>query len=119
MVEYRSDDRATEQLLSKLMDTSTALRVEAERAMNTRLNGGCQVPIAGFSELDDGMLTLEGRVASVDGRQLLQEQSSVSLSAEFVDAKQQAASLGVAVAEQLLAQGAQPLLDAVLIGNDA
>ena len=40
----------------------------AERAMNKFLNGGCQVPIAGFATYDQGVLSMEGRVGSVDGQ---------------------------------------------------
>ncbi|MCG8534376.1 MAG: hydroxymethylbilane synthase, partial [Pseudomonadales bacterium] len=51
-IECRLDDAETIALLQTLSDTDTTARVMAERAMNNRLEGGCQVPIAGYSELE-------------------------------------------------------------------
>jgi porphobilinogen deaminase len=41
----------TRELLAPLNHDETAIRVKAERAMNTRLEGGCQVPIGSYAEL--------------------------------------------------------------------
>ena len=68
-IECRDDDTDTQALIRPLNDAVSALSVTAERAMNRCLNGGCQVPIAGFAQLNeagDG-LQLEGRVGAVDG----------------------------------------------------
>lgn len=104
-IECRLDDARTRALLAPLNDADTALCVTAERAMNTRLQGGCQVPIAGFATLSQGQLFLQGRVGSLDGSQLL-EASSVAPIGEAV-------ALGERVAEQLLAAGAADILAAV------
>lgn len=115
MIEFRSEDTAAKALIEQLDDTETALRVAAERAMNVRLNGGCQVPIAGFAtykhdSASNGMqLTLEGRVGSVDGEKLLTVVDQVTLNA--ANDYSAAEALGVQVAEALLDQGAQALLD--------
>lgn len=104
-IECRLDDARTRALLAPLNHLDTAICVSAERAMNTRLQGGCQVPIAGFATLHDGQLTLQGRVGSLDGSQLLQ--------AEAHGAAADAVLLGEQVAEQLLAAGAAEILAAV------
>ena len=107
----------TQALIRPLNDAVSALSVTAERAMNRCLNGGCQVPIAGFAQLNeagDG-LQLEGRVGAVDGSQLLIESGQIEhlLPLEPAQALVKAEQLGKTVAEQLLARGAQALLDQV------
>lgn len=104
-IECRSDDLELQALLAPLNDQDSALRVRAERALNRRLNGGCQVPIACYAERANGQLWLRGLVGDPDGKQLLR--------AEARGDEQDPEALGVAVAEQLLAQGAQAILDAV------
>lgn len=104
-IECRLDDSRTLALLAPLNHDDTATRVLAERAMNTALQGGCQVPIAGFAVLDGDQLHLEGRVGSLDGRELIQDQVSGS--------RAQAEDLGRVLASRLLAAGAAEILDAV------
>ena len=101
-IEVRSDDDAVKQLLAPLVDADTTIRITAERALNEALNGGCQVPIAGFALLNKGEIYLRGLVGEPDG--------SVMLRAEISGPVEQAASLGVQVAEDLLAQGADRIL---------
>ena len=102
-IEARSEDFETHELLAPLHHEPTAQCIAAERAMNTALNGGCQVPIAGFATIGcSGKLTLNARVASVDGMQQLTTQATGS--------PEQAVLLGEQVAQSLLAQGAQELL---------
>ena len=104
-IECRLDDADILALLAPLNHSLTATRVSAERAMNRRLQGGCQVPIAGFAELAGDQLTLRGLVGSVDGREVLMASQS--------GPQAQAEALGQAVAEQLLAAGAAAILQAV------
>lgn len=103
------NDAALLKLLALLDDANTRVCVLAERAMNRTLEGGCQVPIAGFATLDQGTLSLEGRVGSIDGRTLLKVQRHTT-PANDADAE----ALGVQVAEELLAQGAGDILAALL-----
>ncbi len=104
-VECRLNDTRIRDLLAPLADPSTEARVTAERALNTHLQGGCQVPIAGFAVHQADRLWLRGRVGSVDGQHLLLAEAEGSAS--------EATALGIRVADQLLAQGAGPLLAAV------
>ena len=104
-IECRSSDTELQELLVQLNDEGSALRVRAERALNTRLNGGCQVPIACYAERENGELWLRGLVGDPDGQRMLR--------AEARGPEAEPEALGIAVAEDLLAQGAQAILDAV------
>jgi len=104
-IECRSADREIQALLAPLNHEATALRVGAERALNRRLNGGCQVPIACYAELEGDRLWLRGLVGQPDGSLLLRAEDRAPHS--------EAEALGTRVAEALLAQGAQRILAAV------
>ena len=102
-------DRAIQALLQPLHDDITASCVLAERALNRRLQGGCQVPIACYAERTADQLWLRGLVGSVDGRTILRT--------ELRGAATAAETLGIQAAEHLLAQGAGAILSAVY-GHD-
>ena len=70
-IECRTADSDLHALLEPLHHTDTALRVTAERALNKRLNGGCQVPIACYAIREGDQLWLRGLVGQPDGTQLL------------------------------------------------
>lgn len=101
-IEIRAGDRQTAELLTPLNHAATAQRVAAERAVNARLGGSCQTPIAIHAFEADGQLHLRALVGSNDGKTLLTAQRSGTAT----DATQ----MGLAVAEDLLAQGADRLL---------
>ena len=104
-IEWRSDDHDVQALLNPLHDEFTASCVLAERALNRRLQGGCQVPIACYAERTGDDLWLRGLVGSEDGQQLLRcEKRGTAAEAE---------ALGIAAAEDLLSQGAGDILAAV------
>ena len=104
-LECREADEAVLDLILPLMHDESNVCVRAERAFNAYLEGGCQVPIAGYATLQDGQLSIEGRVGSVDGETLLQ----VNLKGRPEDAEK----LGVQLAQELLALGAGELLKAL------
>ncbi|KZY96140.1 hydroxymethylbilane synthase, partial [Oleiphilus sp. HI0072] len=70
-IECRSKDEDIKKLLAPLIHPESEFCVKAERAMNHRLHGGCQVPIAGYATLESETLTLTGLVASEDGATIL------------------------------------------------
>lgn len=109
-IECRTDDERLNKLLEPLMHGETWLRVSAERAMNKTLEGGCQVPIAGYAELKEGLLTMEGRVGSPDGQQLICITDQQALSGSFEQQTEQAEQLGQRIAEELLQNGADAIL---------
>jgi hydroxymethylbilane synthase len=101
-IECRSDDDRVNALLAPLHHASTAACVRAERALNRRLEGGCQVPIGGYATLDDGEIHLRGLVGTVDG--------SAIVRAEIRGPEADAERLGTTVAEELLEHGASDIL---------
>ncbi|MGZ8136494.1 MAG: hydroxymethylbilane synthase [Methylococcaceae bacterium] len=104
-IECRVNDPEVNKVLSALHDNDTGLCVMAERAMNARLNGGCQVPIAGFAELKEGRLFMRGLVGNPDGSVLYRSERSGGLDEGEV--------IGRGIAEDLLAQGADKILKAL------
>ncbi len=104
-IECRRDDERVNRLIAPLNDETTALRVRAERAMNHRLNGGCQVPIAGYAELSHGVILLRGLVGRTDGSEIVR--------GEIAGQPEDAAELGRVLAEDLLSRGADAILDAL------
>jgi hydroxymethylbilane synthase len=101
-IECRTDDADIHSYLAVLHDAGTSIRVTAERAMNARLNGGCQVPIAGFAEILGNQIFMRGLVGCPDG--------SIIYRAEATSPIDQAEQLGMRIADDLLAQGAENIL---------
>ncbi|MFT5420022.1 MAG: hydroxymethylbilane synthase [Candidatus Endobugula sp.] len=111
-IECRIGDTEVEQWLAPLNDVITSECVAAERAMNRRLEGGCQVPIACYaihSPQHKQQLWLRGLVGRPDG--------SLMLTDEIVGAAENAEAMGIELAERLLAKGAGKILQAVYEAN--
>ena len=106
-IECRSDDSETRNIIAELNHEDTAARVHAERTVNAKLEGSCQVPIASFAELNDNEISLRALVGKVDGTQILRS--------EHVDRRGCAKELGVRVADDLLSKGARDILDELKI----
>jgi hydroxymethylbilane synthase len=104
-IECRTDDKKVRELLAPLAHEETTIAVTAERALNKRLQGGCQVPIACYATLEQDLIHMNGLVGSLDGRQILRVQGS--------DHLENAESLGIRLAEDLLEQGADEILKEV------
>ena len=104
-IECRQDDDWVNELLAPLNDRDTAIRVRAERSLNHRLHGGCQVPIAGYAELDHGVILLRGLVGMVDGSQIIH--------GEIAGQPEDAEYLGRVLAEDLLSRGADEILESL------
>ncbi len=102
-IEIRAADDALRDKLAPLAHLDTAACVAAERALNATLAGGCQVPIAGYALLDGDQIWLRGLVGEPDGSRILR--------AERRGPRVDAYALGVAVAGDLLAQGADAILE--------
>jgi hydroxymethylbilane synthase len=104
-IECRIADKDVIALLQPLHHQETADRVVAERAVNTHLHGGCQVPIACFAEVEGDDLYLRALVGEADGQRILRS--------EIRGPRAAAEQLGIAAAEALLAQGADKILKAL------
>lgn len=110
-IEYFAKDAETLAIIRVLNHEETEIRTRAERAMNHRLEGGCQVPIGVFAELDGNNLSMRGLVGSLDGSTLLK--------ASISGTRDEAEALGVKLAEDLLAQGAAAILAEVYANGQA
>lgn len=107
-IECRLNDKRVRQLLAPLNHQPTATRVLCERAMNNRLQGGCQVPIGSYAELQDDTIWLRALVGEPDGSIIVRSE----ISGPIANAEQ----LGETLADELLANGAKDILDR-LYGN--
>jgi hydroxymethylbilane synthase len=101
-IECRVDDPRINDLIAPLHHQETACCVGAERAMNQRLNGGCQVPIAGYAMLESGNLWLRGLVGEPDGSRIIR--------GEVEGHTHEAEAMGEGLAERLLEWGADEIL---------
>ena len=101
-VECRSDDARIHALIEPLNDIVTSTCVRAERAMNHRLEGGCQVPIAGYATLDGDNIYMRGLVGRPDGTEVVK--------GEISGAAADAETLGTTLADDLLSRGAREIL---------
>ena len=104
-VEIRDGDEQIEHLTAKLDDPATRVCVTAERAFLRRLEGGCQVPIGALATIESDRISLEGMVGSLDGRTVFRERMGGHL--------EEAETLGTRLAETLIEQGAERLLEDV------
>lgn len=101
-LETRGDDAELRAMLQPLHAPATAVATQAERSFLEELEGGCQVPIAALGTLNGDQLTLQGMVASLDGRWLIRD--AVTGPAE------QTGELGKRLARELLERGAAAIL---------
>jgi hydroxymethylbilane synthase len=104
-IEARLGDARIAELIAPLNHADTSARVRAERAMSRALQGGCQVPIAGYAELHKDELYLRALVGSVDGREIIVDE----LRGNRADAEK----IGEELAARLLAAGAGRILQEV------
>jgi hydroxymethylbilane synthase len=104
-LEIRRDDSRTLKLISFLNHRDTEITVRAERAFLGRLEGGCQVPIAGYAVVNGDELVIEGMVAELDGSIIIRD--SVRGSANTPEEH------GIKLADKLLSSGADRILDSI------
>ncbi len=104
-IEYFEKEDDVLALIQVLNHRDTEIRTRAERAMNHRLEGGCQVPIGVYAELEGDEIYLRGLVGALDGSEIIR--------AEATGPQTDPETLGVGVAEDLLAQGAGAILQEV------
>jgi hydroxymethylbilane synthase len=101
-IETRADDAETQGVLQPLNDPGTYSAVLAERAMLHELRGGCLAPVGAWGRVSDDRLQLDGVVLSSDGDR--------RVAASVSGPSQEAPTIGIQLARQLLAQGAEELI---------
>jgi len=104
-IETRENDLETNELIALLHHEDTGRTVTAERSFLRTLEGGCQIPIAAFGIIDNGRLSLNGMIGSLDGKVILRDQSE--------DATENAEKIGTDLAEKLLSAGGKSLLNEI------
>lgn len=102
-IEAREDDEETKALLHTIHNASTAAVVQAERMFLATLEGGCQVPIAAYATVDNGKMTLEGLVASLDGSQLIRR--------ALTGSPKEAGKLGERLAMEIYESGGKEIIE--------
>src|SRR5690606_4446552 len=109
-IECRENDLDMVEWMQPLHHVMTAYCVEAERAMSRVLGGSCQVPLGGFAEILEDVLTLRGFVATPDGTKMI---------ADKLCGKPESGKLvGEQLAQNLKAHGAQEILAALVSEDD-
>ncbi len=108
-IEFRVDRPELDELLAFLDHAPSRVCVEAERAFLFGLDGGCQVPIAGFATLDAGMINMTGLVADLAGRRFIRKEARAPMA--------EAKTLGAGVAREVLDAGGRAILEEVYNAN--
>jgi hydroxymethylbilane synthase len=101
-IESRKNDVDNQILLADMDDENTHLSLDAERAIVTRLEGGCNVPIGAFATIEGDEMTVRGLVASLDGKTIYKK--------EMKGNKTQAASLGKELGNALIEMGGDKIM---------
>ncbi|GMT48594.1 MAG: porphobilinogen deaminase [bacterium] len=101
-IECRLEDDFINRILKPFNHYRTQVCLTAERSFMRRLEGGCQVPIGGYTHLEGDQLIMDGMVASLDGKVMLIEQMTASLD--------EANDLGIRIADKLIERGANKIL---------
>lgn len=109
-IECRDDRPDLLEWMQPLHDPVTSACVEAERSMSRVLGGSCQVPLGGYAEISENILTLRGFVATPDGSKIVADKSSGK--------PEMGETIGKQLAENLKRQGAQEILDSLEFGLD-
>jgi len=104
-IEIRENDSAIADLLSAINDQPTLLATDAERAFLRTLEGGCQIPVGSFSQVEGDHFELTGFISSINGEEFIREKISGDIS--------QAVELSVQLAESLLRQGGREILKSI------
>jgi hydroxymethylbilane synthase len=113
-IECRLDDTQTRELLASLNHQRTEICVLAERAMNTRLEGGCQVPIGSYAIWQGNDIWLRALVGAPDGSTIIYGERTIrserTIHGEQMVSPEEARQAGISLAEELLGKGARQIL---------
>ena len=101
-IEIRKDDERIKKMVSVLNDEKTRVAVEAERALLAKLQGGCQVPIGAYAQIQGKEVYLEAIICSLDGGHCIRDRHSGPV--------ENAVKIGDELAERMLAEGGNKIL---------
>jgi hydroxymethylbilane synthase len=104
-IEMRNGDKRIEELLRTFHHLPTALTVAAERSLLRHLEGGCQIPVGAYGQVQGNELRLDAVIGSLDGKRIVKE----SRIGSHADAER----IGIELAEDLLKRGGKEILDEI------
>lgn len=104
-VEVRTTDEELKDLIRLLNHSETQVATLGERSLLRRLEGGCQVPIGTYGRIEGGIFRLNAMVGSLDG--------STIVRGSIEGAPADSEKLGTKLAEQLIARGADRILEQI------
>ena len=104
-IEIREHDSFIEKLLSKINDRDTMVATAAERAFLKSLEGGCQIPVGSYSQIDGNSFHITGFISSIDGSEFLKETASAHIDS--------AVDISVMLADKLYRKGGKEILEAI------
>ncbi len=104
-IEIRDKDERINKIVSKLDDKKTRIAVEAERALLATLQGGCQVPIGAYAQIEGKVVSLEAIICTLDGDHCIRDSHSGSVN--------EAAKTGNELAQRMLDSGGLKILSEI------
>ncbi len=104
-IEIREDDEHTQRIIDAISDEQTWQTTMAERWLLRTLEGGCQVPVACFSEPNGDQIKLTGLVASLDGKTVIRKMLECSM--------EEASEKAIELAQSVLDEGGKEILDSI------
>ena len=109
VVELRLDDLKSREILQPLSHRPSLLALAAERGFLGQLGSGCQLPVAALAELSGEVMTIDGLIASLDGRRVVRQNRRAEL-----DSEEAAANLGKLLATELLEAGGREIMEEII-----
>tara|TARA_Y100000746_G_scaffold232110_1_gene247894 strand:+ start:3356 stop:4273 length:918 start_codon:yes stop_codon:yes gene_type:complete len=104
-VEIRNSDSDLKNVLVELNDNDTNLCVSAERSFLNTLSGGCHVPFAAYSTINEKTITIDALVGSIDGKKIIRDTIS--------GPEEKYIELGIEIAERILKNGGKEIIDSL------
>jgi hydroxymethylbilane synthase len=104
-IEIRENDPFIENLLSKINDSDTMITTAAERAFLKTLEGGCQIPVGSYSNIEGERFTITGFISNIDGSKFLKETATGDV--------ENAVALSVQLAKKLYSEGGKEILEEI------
>jgi len=104
-IEVREEDERVQRIVNAISDEETWTTTMAERWLLRTLEGGCQIPVACYSEIDQNQLTLTGLVSSIDGKKVIRKSLSCSVD--------EGSEKAIELAESILKEGGKEILDQI------
>jgi hydroxymethylbilane synthase len=106
-IEIRKNDELVKKIVSHIDDRKTKIAVDCERALLAKLQGGCQVPIGAYAEVQGNTVSIEAIVSTLDGDHAIRDKHSGPI--------KQAAKIGEELAQRMLESGGEKILHEIRI----